>query len=109
VKLLVDNQLPRALSQHFSSLGHDCAHVMDIGLATAPDAVIWRHACETGRVVVSKDEGFLFLASKETAGAQLIWIRLGNCRTATLLTELERRWPRIEASLEAGDRVIEVR
>jgi predicted nuclease of predicted toxin-antitoxin system len=109
VKLLVDNQLPAALSQWLVSRGWDCLHVADVGLAEASDQEIWTFACDSGRVVVSKDEDFLFRASRETERAGLIWVRLGNCRTKALLSEFERLWPRIEASLRAGERIIEVR
>jgi predicted nuclease of predicted toxin-antitoxin system len=109
VKFLVDNQLPVALSRFIVSLGCDCLHAIEAGLAEASDAEIWRFACETERIVISKDEDFLYRASKETATAGLIWVRLGNCRTATLLAEFERLWPRIQASLNAGDRIIELR
>jgi hypothetical protein len=39
----------------------------------------------------------------------LVWVRLGNCRKSILLREFERRWPHIIASLEAGERVVEIR
>jgi hypothetical protein len=39
----------------------------------------------------------------------LLWIRLGNCRTPALLDAIASLWPRVERSLAAGERVIEVR
>ncbi|MGH9326720.1 MAG: DUF5615 family PIN-like protein [Terriglobia bacterium] len=109
MKFLVDNQLPRALSRFVASLGCDCVHVMEVGLGSALDAEIWRYACESGRIVVSKDEDFLHLANRQPQSGGVIWVRLGNCRTPSLLAQFERLWPRIQASLEAGDRVIEIR
>jgi len=58
---------------------------------------------------ITKDEDFLHLATRQAQTGGLIWVRLGNCRTRNLLAEFERLWPRIQASLEAGDRVIEIR
>jgi predicted nuclease of predicted toxin-antitoxin system len=109
VKFLVDNQLPEALSRFLTSLGCDCVHVMEIGFGEAPDVDIWRYACESGRIVVTKDEDFLHFANREPKTGGVIWVRLGNCRTANLLAKFERLWPRIQASLEAGHRVIEIR
>ncbi len=109
MKFLVDNQLPVALSRFLISLGCDCLRVMEAGLAEASDAEIWRYACENERIVISKDEDFLYVASKEAARAGLIWVRLRNCRTATLLAEFERLWARIQASVKTGDRIIELR
>ena len=109
MRFLIDNQLPGALSRFPASLGCDCIHVMEAGLGEASDVDIWRYACESGRIVISKDEDFLHLTSREPERGGLIWVRLGNCRTPTLLAEFKRLWPRIQASLEAGDRVIEIR
>ena len=82
---------------------------MEAELGETPDADVWRYACEKGRMVITKDEDFLHLANRQPQTGGLIWVRLGNCRTPNLLAEFERLWPRIQASVEAGHRVIEVR
>lgn len=82
---------------------------MDVGLGSASDAAIWRYACENSRTVVTKDEDFLHLANSQPQVGSVIWVRLGNCRRQYLLAQFERLWPRIQDSLNAGDRVIEIR
>ena len=109
MKFLVDNQLPAALSGLFVSFGCDSIHVMDVGLGSETDTEIWRYACENARIVVTKDEDFLHLANRQPQVGGVMWVRLGNCRTANLLAQFERLCPRIQKSLEAGDRVIEIR
>jgi len=109
VKFLIDNQLPVALARFLVSLGCDCVHITETGLARASDIAIWRSACEGDQIVVTKDEDFLHLASKERGKAGLIWVRRGNGRTAVLLAKFDQLWPRIQAALEAGDRIIELR
>ena len=109
MKFLIDNQLPVALSRFLTSHDCDCVHVIDAGLAEASDIKIWRFACECERIVITKDEDFLYLASKEPGRTGVIWVRLGNCRTAALLAEFTRLWSRIRAALTAGDRIIELR
>ncbi|MEY2414001.1 MAG: hypothetical protein QOD84_2607 [Acidobacteriaceae bacterium] len=106
---LVDNQLPIALARFLASRGVECQHVVDLDLGGASDAAIWKYANRNDCVVISKDEDFLYMANIPSAKARLIWVRFGNCRTKTLLAGVERLWPRIEAGLKAGDRVIEVR
>ena len=81
----------------------DCQHVLDVGLADASDAEIWKHAIRNDCVLISKDEDFFYLANVPSAGARLIWVRLGNCRTKVLLQAIALLWPKIEASLKAGD------
>jgi predicted nuclease of predicted toxin-antitoxin system len=75
----------------------------------ARDSDICRHAELHERVIISKDEDFFYLAKKRDAKIKFIWVRLGNCRTTTLLEAFERSWPRIESCLKFGDQVIEIR
>ena len=109
MKFLVDNQLHTALARSLASRGVECRHVLDVDLGGAPDAAIWEYASRNDYVVISKDEDFLYLANIPSAKARLIWVRFGNCRTKALLAAVERLWPKIEAGLKAGDRIIELR
>ena len=109
MKFLVDNQLPAALARFLASRGVDCKHVLDLDMGDASDSGIWECASQDDCVVISKDEDFLYLANAPEAKARLIWVRLGNCRTKALLAAVERMWPRIEAALKSGDRIMELR
>jgi len=71
-------------------------------------AYIHDNVCAT-RVIVSKDEDFLYLASRAESAAPLLWVRLGNCRTSALIEAFDRLWPRIEQALVSGEGVVEVR
>jgi predicted nuclease of predicted toxin-antitoxin system len=109
VKFLVDNQLPPALAQYLRKRGFDCQHVLDVGLAEALDNEICRYAEVQERIIVSKDEDFLYLATQAQSQIRLLWVRLGNCRTSALLAAFDRLWTLIESALNAGDRIIEIR
>jgi predicted nuclease of predicted toxin-antitoxin system len=109
VKFLVDNQLPPALAQYLRKRGFDCQHVLDVGLAESLDSEICRYAEVQDRIIVSKDEDFLYLAAQPLSKIRLLWVRLGNCRTAALLVAFDRLWPLIESSLKNGDRIVEIR
>jgi predicted nuclease of predicted toxin-antitoxin system len=109
VTFLVDNQLPLALAQYLRTRGLDCQHVLDIGLAEATDAEICRYAEAQTRVIISKDEDFLHLASRSDAKIKIVWARLGNCRTSALIAAFEKFWPTLQSCLDAGDRIVELR
>lgn len=109
MKYLVDNQLPAALARFLSSRGVDCLHVLDVGLSQVRDTAIWEYAGRENRVVISKDEDFLYLANVPDTKGHFVWVRLGNCRTTVLLAAVARAWTRIEQALEAGNRVVELR
>jgi len=53
-----------------------------------------------GAVIVSKDEDFARLTLLRPEPVAVVWLRLGNCRTATLLATMERVWPEIVRQLE---------
>jgi len=108
VKFLIDNQLPKALAEYLSNRGHDC-HVLDAGLADASDISICRYAEAEERILITKDEDFLYLVNRPKSAIRLVWVRLGNCRKTALLAAFDRFWPTIESCFAAGDRVIEIR
>lgn len=51
MKFLVDNQLPQALAEHLRKRGHDCQHVLDVGLSDASDVAIYRYAQAQERIL----------------------------------------------------------
>lgn len=109
MKFLIDNQLPTALAEYLQQRGYDCRHVLEVDLARASDAEVCRYANDQERIIVSKDEDFLYFATKPESKIRLLWVRLGNCRTSALLNAFDRSWPTIESCLAAGDRIIEIR
>ena len=109
MKFLVDNQLPAAVARWMQSRGLDAVHVLDLGLGQADDRAIWEIALNEGRIVVSKDEDFFILAGRPGDAGRLLWLRLGNCRKAALLSTLETTWPSIESAFLSGQRLVEVR
>lgn len=109
MKFVVDNQLPAALAEYLRKRGFDCLHVLDVGLAEALDSDVCRFAEMGDRIIISKDEDFFYAAKRPGFKIRLIWVRLGNCRTSTLLAAFEKSWPEIESCLDAGDRIVEIR
>ena len=109
MKLLVDNQLPPALAAHLRSLGHDCEHVLDLKLDKVADLELWNRSVTEQRVLVSKDEDFIFLANRPGDMGRLIWVRLGNCRNAALWEAFNRAHDGMIAAFQSGQRIVEIR
>jgi predicted nuclease of predicted toxin-antitoxin system len=109
VRFLVENQLPAALAHWLAERGHDAVHVLDRELGQASDRELWSLAIAENRIVISKDEDFLHLASRPADLGSLVWLRLGNCRKQFLLTYFAAIWPKIEAALQIDQRIVEVR
>lgn len=49
--------------------------MLDAGLADAPDAAICRYAISQERILVSKDEDFVYLLGRPDFALRLIWVR----------------------------------
>jgi predicted nuclease of predicted toxin-antitoxin system len=109
VKFLVDNQLPSALARWLNARGQEALHVLDAGLAEAKDAEIWMYAATNACVLVTKDEDFSRPASLPQSSVCVVWVRLGNCRTAALLAAFDSVFHQMLAALESGTRLIEIR
>jgi predicted nuclease of predicted toxin-antitoxin system len=109
MKLYIDNQLPLALAVHLRGWGLDCIHVLECGLNEADDLEIWKRAGDENRIVVSKDEDFIFLANRPGDQGRLIWVRLGNCRNPALLAAFDRAREALLRALGTGQRIVELR
>jgi predicted nuclease of predicted toxin-antitoxin system len=108
MRFLIDAQLPVRLARRMTDLGHEAAHVADLGLDSATDQQIWNVAVERGAILVTKDQDFAIGRTAAGIGPTVIWIRLGNSNNSTLLTRVEQALDSISAAVERGDTVIEL-
>lgn len=109
MRWLVDNQLPVALAIWLKSRGHDCVHVIDCGWDELTDHEIWSRASAEQRVVISKDQDFVFLSSRPDDTGRLVWVRIGNCRNAALTSAFDRVLEHLLKCFEEGQRIVEIR
>lgn len=82
MKLLFDQNLSPKLVGRPADLFPGSAHVQDVGLAEADDGVVWEYARANGFAVVSKDEDYNTLAVLRGSPPKVVWLLLGNCKTA---------------------------
>ena len=108
MKFLVDQQLPPALVAFIHSQGHQAQHVRELGMKESDDRTIWRHAAANQMIMVSKDEDFYFLATTPGNTVKLLWVRIGNCRTKTLIESLSVQFSRIIVAFESGSFIVEI-
>lgn len=109
MKFLIDVQLPITLARWLKGRGYNAVHALELNLGTADDSGLWVVALREQRIMISKDEDFFILANRPEDQGKLLWIRLGNCRTATLLTLLNKRWLEIEEAFQSGQQIVEIR
>jgi predicted nuclease of predicted toxin-antitoxin system len=85
VKLLLDQNLSRNLVVRLRDLYPDSIHVSALGLGMATDREVWDYAGQQDYTVVSKDSDFRQLAFLRGPPPKVIWLRVGNVNTATVL------------------------
>jgi len=92
MRLLFDQNLSRHLRALLSDLYPESLQVREIGLADAPDSVIWAYAIEHGLTIVTKDADYRDLSLSRGHPPKVIWIRLGNGPTAEVSALLRSRY-----------------
>lgn len=91
MRLLFDQNLSDRLVTSLADVYPDSQHVRILGLSNADDEVIWRYAHENGFLLCSKDSDFYHRSMVLGHPPKIIWVRLGNCTTAQILSLLRTR------------------
>ena len=87
MKFLVDAQLPRRLAHWLACQGHDALHTLDLPHANAtPDDVICSTADQQNRVVVTKDDDFVYSHLVRESPQRLLLVSTGNISNNSLLS-----------------------
>lgn len=90
MRLLFDEQLSDALPAMLADLFPGSLHVRLLAGVGVPDERVWSLAAEHGCVLVSKDEDFHRMSVLRGAPPKVVWIRVGNCKTAQVADLLRR-------------------
>jgi predicted nuclease of predicted toxin-antitoxin system len=104
---VIDAQLPPSLAAALRAAGYDAAHVVDLGLLTAPDRHIWQEVSLRSAVLVTKDRDFSLLRAASDDGPVILWVRVGNAANRILITQIVRALPEIVGAIERGETLIE--
>ena len=100
-RLLLDQNLAPGLTRRLVDPYPGSAHVREFGLQASDDEAIWAHAAAHGFVIVTKDDDFRQRSLLRGAPPRVIWLRVGNCRTADVESVLRER--RADVLAFAGD------
>lgn len=90
MKLLFDENLSPKLPKLLSSQFPGSLHVRDCGLKGFPDEVIWDYARDRDFTIISKDSDFYQRSVLYGQPPKLVWLRIGNCTRAEIVTLIGR-------------------
>ncbi|MBK7764720.1 MAG: DUF5615 family PIN-like protein [Sulfuritalea sp.] len=103
MKIVLDQGLPRSAAELLRQQGWDATHVGEIGLATASDQAILKHAEQQGSTVVTLDADFHALLAVSGASApSVVRLRIEGLKGNELAALLIRVWERAGAALARG-------
>lgn len=97
MKLLFDGNLSHHLVDALCEFFPDSEHIRALGLARASDEAVWRYAKVNDFMIVSKDADLHELSVILGFPPKVIWIRRGNCSTATIRDLLSSNYNEIKA------------
>ena len=105
---MVDAQLPPALAEKIKELGYNAKHLQEMELLEANDSTVWNYALDEHTILITKDENFAIRASVSNKVAAIVWIRTANFSDAALLDWFDQEWSSVIATLDAGNRMVEI-
>ena len=91
MKLLFDQNISPRVADILSEDFPDSKHVVDLQMDQVADLDLWNYAKENGFCIVSKDADFGDWAQIFGYPPALVWLRMGNCSTRDLITQLKSR------------------
>lgn len=90
-RLLFDENVAPCLTRDLADVFPGSAHVRDLDLQAAADDIVWARAAKGGFVIVTKDDDFRHRSFLYGPPPKVVWLRLGNCRTADVAAVLRAR------------------
>jgi len=84
MKLLFDQNLSHNLVPQFVGLYPESQHVRLLGMDTASDETVWKHARDNGFAIVSKDLDFFHRSMVFGHPPKVVRLNTGNCTTADI-------------------------
>lgn len=106
MKLLFDQNVSPDLVRRLRDLFPGSEHVYNLSLHEVDDTALWTFARHNGFIVVSKDADFSELSMLHGFPPKLLWLRVGNCRTADIEHLLRMNHASIQQLTEDADRGI---
>jgi predicted nuclease of predicted toxin-antitoxin system len=78
VKLLLDENLPAALTSALDDVFPGSTHVLTLGFGQTPDIEVYRYAAKHGFTILTKDSDYDALSGRHGAPPKVILLKIGN-------------------------------
>jgi predicted nuclease of predicted toxin-antitoxin system len=106
VKLLLDHNVSHKLVARLADVFPDSTQTRLLNFGRTSDPHLWLFAKANGYVFVTKDSDFAELAVLRGTPPKVIWLRIGNCKTAAVERTLRRNVERIQAFVDDPEQIV---
>jgi len=106
VKFLIDHNLSPKLVHHLKDSYPGSVHTADIGFDRTPDQELWKYAAQHGFHILTKDTDYEQISMLKGAPPKVVWLRIGNAPTRTVLMVLDSYRTEIEQFLYDDERTL---
>jgi len=106
VKLLLDHNLSHKLVARLADVFPESTQTRLLNLGRTNDPQLWLVAKTHGYLFVTKDRDVAELAILRGAPPKIIWLRIGNCKTATVEQVLRANIDAISHLAEDPEQVV---
>ena len=96
MKFLLDENLSYRILPKILDLYPNSAHVKEFDLIESDDGDIWDYAILNDYVILSKDSDFHQRSILDAPPPKLVFLRVGNCSTGTIVNLLRSKHEVIE-------------
>ncbi len=101
--LLLDENLSPKLTAKLDGDFPGIKHVLHVGLDNENDSRIWKYAKSKGYAIVTKDKDYLVFIGQYGPPPKVIFLTIGNCRSAMLEIHIKTNRGKICAFLDDRD------
>ncbi len=98
--MLLDQNLSYKLEKQFHFSFEEVKHVKTLGLHNALDADIWQYAKQNDFSILTRDADFNDIGLLRGFPPKIIWLRIGNLKTAQIAQLIHLNAATISAFLE---------
>jgi len=106
VKLFLDHNISHKLVARLADVFPDSTQTRLLNFGRTNDPQLWLFARKNGYIFVSKDREVSELAILRGSPPKVVWLRMGNCRTAAVESALRRNAEEIRKLEEDPDRIV---
>lgn len=106
MKLLFDHNISHKLVAKLEDVFPGSTQTRLLNFSRTNDPQIWRFAKTYGFLIVSKDRDIAELAVLRGAPPKVIWLRMGNCRSAAIEHALRSQYAAIEDLVGNPEKVV---